>query len=87
MMKNCVFCFLMTSLLGCASDPVIQYETITVYKDRYIPIPESLTNHGDLIELPEAVDVLALGVAYKMQKIRAAQCYGQLDEIRGLGDG
>lgn len=77
---------LLILLTGCATpEPIVQWEVRTVYQDRYIAVPESLTTHGPLIELPEIVDTLSLGAAYKMQKIRAMQCHGQLDEIRALG--
>lgn len=53
-------------------------------KDRYVPIPESLTQPVEIIELREGFDVYELGAAYKAQKIRAIQCNGLLAEIASI---
>jgi hypothetical protein len=88
MMKNAARWMILCPLIllnGCATpEPIVQFETVEVTRDRYVSIPDELTQHGELVELPETVDTLGLGAAYKMQRVRAQQCYGQLDEIRAL---
>lgn len=76
---------------GCATEPkyVTEYETITVSRDRIVPVPESLTKPVEIVELPDNggfrnADTLQLGAAYKAQKVRAKQCNGQLLEISKL---
>lgn len=53
-------------------------------RDRYVPIPESLTQPVEIVELPARFDVYQLGAAYKAQKIRAMQCNGLLAEIEAI---
>ena len=77
---------------GCASSEVIvEYETIEVYRDRFVPIPLTLTNPVEIVELEDNggmrnADTLQLGAAYRAQKVRAEQCNGKLAEIARLGE-
>lgn len=76
----------MILLSGCATpEPIIQYETVTVYRDRYIKPPAGLTKPCELVELPAVVDTLALGAAFKAQAIRMKACNAQLQELAKLG--
>lgn len=78
---------LMTSLAGCATpDPIIQWRTQVLVKDRYIPIPTGLTKPCEQVELPETVDTLSLGAAYKALAVRMQECNARMNEIRGLGN-
>ena len=87
-MRYCVLLSLLILLTGCATPkPIIKYETVTVYQDRYIAVPDGLTQGCEIVELPEQVDGLSLGIAYKAQVIRAKECNARMNEIRGLGNG
>lgn len=80
---------------GCAAPQtriVTEYKTVEVFKDRYVPVDESLTKPVELIDLPDDYlkmsdgdAALATGVAYSLQRTRAEQCNGQLAEIANLG--
>jgi hypothetical protein len=73
---------------GCAAtpEPIYVYETVEVVRDRYVTVPERMTEPVEIIELSSNFDVFELGAAYKAQRIRAMQCNGQLLEIRKIGD-
>jgi len=74
-------------LFGCSSlpsEPIIEYRTVEIVRDRYVAVPERMTVPVDTVQLAEDFDVYALGAAYKMQKVRIEQCNGQLAEIAGL---
>jgi len=81
---------LIGSTLGCATtEYVTEYETVEVIRDRFVPVPEELTRPVEIVELPDNggfrnADTLQLGAAYRAQKVRAAQCNGQLAEIKSL---
>lgn len=78
---------LLILLTGCATpEPIIRTETVEVIRDRYVKIPEGLTKDCVLVDLPETVDTLGLGAAYKQQRIRMMACNAQLAEIRALGE-
>lgn len=72
---------------GCAAPPEIitEYKTVEVVRDRYVPLPESLTRPVEIIELSPDFDVFELGAAYKAQRVRFLQCQGKLAEIAELG--
>ncbi len=81
-------------MTGCASEPrvVVEYETIEVARDRFVPVPRALTAPVEIVELEDNgglrnADTLQLGAAYRAQKVRAAQCNGQLAAIQKLGEG
>ncbi|MHC4302247.1 MAG: hypothetical protein ACYS7Y_33730 [Planctomycetota bacterium] len=66
-----------------------QYETIEVVRDRFVPVPDALTEPVEIVELEDNgglrnADTLQLGAAFKAQKVRAQQCNGQLAEIKSL---
>lgn len=69
---------------GCATDPVYVYQTKELVRDRYVAVPEALTQPVEIITLSADFDVYALGAAYKAQKTRAEVCNGKLAEIAGL---
>ena len=77
---------------GCASDRVIvEYETVELTRDRFVPVPPALTRPVEIVELEDNgglrnADTLQLGAAYRAQKVRAAQCNGQLAAIQKLGE-
>ena len=78
---------LLILLTGCATpDPIVKYEVREVVRDRYIALPENMTKPCETVELPEVVDTLALGAAYKQLSIRMRACNSRLDEIRSLGE-
>jgi len=85
--------FLIGLTSGCASEQAVtRYETVEVYRDRFVPVPEELTRPVEIVELPDNggyrnADTLQLGAAYRAQKVRARQCNGQLAEIATLGEG
>ena len=54
-------------------------------RDRYVSVPESLTQPVEIVGLSEDFDVYELGAAYKAQRVRAMQCNGQLSEIASIG--
>ena len=69
-------------VIGCANKPVVEYcEPVTLYQDRYIPVPEQLTEQVEVVDLPSNFDLIDLGVAYKAQRVRAMQCNGRLEDI------
>lgn len=90
---------LMTSFLtGCSSnptcEPLVDYQVKEITKDRYVALGDSLTRTEPLVSLPEDMRerspedrLIAIGVAYKAQRVRAAACYGQLSEIQRLQEG
>jgi len=70
---------------------IVEYETVEVVRDRFVPVPETLTRPVEIVELEDNggsrnADTLQLGAAYKMQKVRAEQCNGQLAEIATLNE-
>lgn len=79
---------LSTLLTGCSTtevcEPVIQYETVTVYQDRYVELPTGLTDPVALPPRPEVVDTLALGAYAKQCRVRVRQANGQLKELGEL---
>ena len=80
--------FLALSLSGCATDKIVTvYKTVTVYQDRYIEIPEALTQPVEIVQPPDGdIDTIDLRVMYLAQKTRARQCNGQLAEIANIKD-
>jgi hypothetical protein len=71
-------------LPGCASlppEPIVEYRTVEIVRDRYVPVPEWMTALVEIVELSADFDLPELGAAYKSQRIRALQCNGQLGEI------
>ena len=84
--------FLIGSMTGCANERVIvEYETIELTRDRFVPVPAALTRPVEIVELEDNgglrnADTLQLGAAYRAQKVRAAQCNGQLAAIKNLGE-
>lgn len=74
------------SVAGCATtpEPIYIYKTVEVVRDRYVPIPESLTQPVEIVELPEGFDVYQLGAAYKAAVVRLHQCNGFLTEIASI---
>jgi len=62
---------------------VTEYETVTLWKDRYVPVPELMVAP---VEIPDMLgdDTIALGAAYKAARVRLMQCNGQLDAIGDL---
>lgn len=78
---------LLTLLTGCATpEPIVKYETIEIVRDRYVSLPTGLTKPCETVELPDVVDTLSLGAAYKALAIRMRACNSQLLELRSLGD-
>jgi hypothetical protein len=77
---------------GCATERVVTvYEPVEVYRDRFVEVPDNLTEPVEIIELPDNggfrnADTLQLGAAFKAQRVRAEQCNGQLAEIARLND-
>ena len=72
---------------GCATttpEPIYVYQTKELVVDRYVPVPERMTQPVEIVTLPAAFDVYTLGAAYKAQQVRASQCNGQLAEIARL---
>jgi hypothetical protein len=55
-------------------------------KDRFVSVPDTLTEPVEIIELSPDFDVYELGAAYKAQKVRALQCNGKLAEISHISD-
>ena len=85
--RNLLALLLLTILsVGCATpEPIYVYETVEVVRDRYVQVPDTLTQPVEIVGLSEDFDVYELGAAYKAQKVRAMQCNGQLTEIASLG--
>lgn len=87
---------MMALLIGCsANEPLRVYETANVTRDRYVPIPESMTRPCEIVELPSREKMLAMsGVerlatlagAYKAQRVQVEVCNDQLAEIAELGN-
>ena len=81
---------------GCASlppEPIIQFQTVEIVRDRYIKPPAWMTVPVEIVQLPDDfltlsdVDALiAMGIAIKAGRVRAQQCNGQLAEIAELGE-
>lgn len=83
MIRYALLALIALSAAGCATtdDAPLYCEPVIIEKDRYIPIPESLTRPVEIVDLPNDFDVYSLGAAYKSQRVRAQQCNGQLSEI------
>lgn len=80
---------LMIFLHGCATtpgtcEPVVQYETRTVYQDKIVPVPEHMLPAVEVPELEYGSDTYALAAAFKQCKIRLQQANGLLDGVRSL---
>ena len=79
-------------MTGCGTTKVIvEYETVEVTRDRFVAVPPALTRPVEIVELEDNgglrnADTLQLGAAYRAQKVRAAQCNGQLASIKKLGE-
>jgi hypothetical protein len=74
------------SATGCSTTKAIEYcEPVTVYQDRYVPIPVQLTNPIEVAGLEPDFDLIDLGTAYKVNRTRALQCNGRLAEISRIG--
>jgi hypothetical protein len=76
-------------LSGCASlppEPIVEYRTVEIVRDRYVSVPEWMTAPVEIVELSQDFDLPELGAAYKSQRIRALQCNGQLAEIRDINE-
>ena len=74
---------------GCApTKPVIvtEYETVEVFRDRYIALPDELTNPLDVSILHDDFDIYDLGAAYKERGIRIGQCNARLAEIKRISN-
>jgi len=71
---------------GCAAtpEPIYVHTVEEIYVDRYVPVPERMTQPVEIVELSRNFDVYELGAAYRAQKVRASQCNGQLAEIAGI---
>ena len=69
---------------GLPPEPIIEYRTVEIVRDRYVAVPERTTVPVDTVQLAEDFDLYSLGAAYKMQRVRIEQCNGQLAEIAGL---
>ena len=88
LLKTLLIAAPLACLVGCASakpQVVTVYETVSLYKDRYIRVPASLTRAVDTVALSEKFDVYELGAVAKAREIRLMQCNGQLAEIAALG--
>ena len=75
---------LLTLLIGCSTQqpkPIIDIQTVTVTKDRYIPTPEYLTNPVEVVSKTDNMDTISLGAGLKMCIIRTKQANGQLKAI------
>ena len=77
---------LLTTLsVGCATpEPIYVYETVEVVRDRYVQVPDTLTQPVEIVGLSEDFDVYELGAAYKAQRVRAMQCNMLLSEIAAI---
>jgi hypothetical protein len=74
-------------LSGCAGlppEPIVEYRTVEIVRDRYVSVPEWMTAPVEIVELSADFDLPELGAAYKSQRIRAQQCNGQLVAIAKL---
>lgn len=61
-------------------------EPVTLYQDRYIPVPGTLTTPVEIPELPDNANTLELGAAYKARGVRLRQANGQLTAIGNLNE-
>ena len=77
----------MLFLSGCGTTPprvITEYKTVTVYLDRYVPLPEYLVAPVEQVQRPVESDTVALGAALKACLVRIEQANGQLAEISAL---
>ena len=72
---------------------VPDYQVAEVTHDRIVPVDSALTRHEALIDLPpefltmsDGDAAVAAGVAFSLQRTRAAQCNSHLDKIATLGE-
>lgn len=74
------------SFAGCSAtpEPITVYETVTLYQDRYVAVPDRMTAPVDVPQLSPDFDVFELGAVAKAREVRLLQCNGQLSEIEGL---
>jgi len=74
-------------LAGCAGpqpEPIIEYRTVEVVRDRYVQVPEWMTVPVEIIELAADFDLYELGAVSKAREVRLDQCNGQLAKIAEL---
>ena len=60
---------------------VTEYQTVTLYQDRYVPIKPELTAPVEIIQPPEGFDTIALEAARKAQVTQTQVCNMRLYEI------
>lgn len=74
-------------LTACTAEPLVRYETVTVTRDRYVEIPDDLTEPLAPPEIPGAImtwgEIAGLGIEYRS---RWLQCERDRAKIRRLGD-
>jgi len=74
-------------LAGCAGpqpEPIIEYRTVEVVRDRYMSVPTWMTMPVEIIELSAYFDLYELGAVSKAIGVRLDQCNGQLAKIAEL---
>lgn len=79
---------LMLFLPGCGTNPprvITEYQTVTVYLDKYVQLPAYLVAPVEQVERPTESDTVALGASLKACRVRIEQANGQLIEIKALG--
>ena len=71
---------------GCTATPIVcDSEVVTVAVDRYVPIPEELTNPIPQIEERTQANTYEIGGDLAACTVRIDQCNDQLREIATLG--
>ena len=85
-MKTTVALMLLLLLSGC-TPAALQVRpapaVIESVRDRYVPVPAAMTNHGSVVEPKNKTEDELLNVA-KARGSQVKQCYIQLDEIGAL---
>jgi hypothetical protein len=76
-------------LVGCAPTKPItitEYETVEVFRDRYVQLPPNLVAPVDLSILSDDFDIYDLGAAYKLRGLAIEQCNAKLAEIKRISN-
>lgn len=75
-------------LVACETNPkvVTETKTVTVFQDRYVPVPKELTEPVTIVQPPDKLDTIGLRTMFLDQRTAARMCNGQLKLISELGD-
>lgn len=77
----------MSFVCGCSATPpelVTVYETVTLYRDRYVEFDSWITKDCEFLEPSEAFDLEELGAVHIANRVRNRECNHRWGEVRRI---